>query len=446
MKSNVLKKFPNIKKKPQEIKKAEGSYYYLKKKKILDVTAGWTSYAILGFNNPELIKAATQQLKKFSHIDYNIWTNPDIQKLAREIVQYSPKELNKVYFSGCSGSEAIEAALKLSLLVHINENNKKKKIVISRVQSFHGATMQAISSSDIPLLDIFQIYSSKLHRKIHQHNPNSRCLAKNENYCECGKKPKSCMGKFQNETDKSYLARSVIYFENIVKKLGAENIAAFLGETQLGSLVGDVPALDGYWKKISSICKKNNIHLILDEVYCGIGRSGKIFNFSNDDIIPDFVCCGKNTTSGIAPLSFVLTKEKFQASLSKGLGRIRLGHTFQGFSVGVAVCIKLLDILKKKNLMDKVQKDGQYMRTILKSELQNNEKFNNIRGRGLMFSIEHKTNDNVKFSEYLYKNMLNKKILINSKWHRTSFTPSFLIKKSEIDNTLDNFINFFKKY
>lgn len=445
MLENILRKFPNIAP-PPEIIKTYGSYFHTKSRKILDTTAGWTSYATLGFNNKELINALNKQLKKFSHIDYNIWTNPEVQKLSKEICTFSNKKLGKVYFSGCSGSEAIEAALKLSLQVHLNNGFKKKKVIISRIQSFHGATMQAISSSDIPLLDIFQIYSNNLHHKIHQHNPYFDCKAINEKKCVCKRNPSVCMGKLKNESNANYLNRSIKYFENKIKEIGSENIASFIGEPQLGSLVGDVPAIKGYWKKIEQICKKNNIHLILDEVYCGIGRSGEFFNFKNDEIEPDFVCCGKNTTSGIAPLSFVVAKSKHQKALSKDLGRIRIGHTFQGFSLGIAVCRQLIKIIKRDKLLNKIKSKGNYMRNILETELKNNSKFKNIRGRGLMFSLEHITNDNVKFSQYLYKSMLDKNILINSKWHRTSFTPSFLIKKKEIDRTLGYFINFFKKY
>jgi adenosylmethionine-8-amino-7-oxononanoate aminotransferase len=445
MLENILRKFPNTAP-PPEILKTHGSYFFTKNAKILDTTAGWTSYATLGFNNKELIKALNRQLKKFSHIDYNIWTNPEIQKLSKEISFFSNKKLSKVYFSGCSGSEAVEAALKLSLQVHFNNGNKNKKIIISRTQSFHGATMQAISCSDIPLLDIFQMYSNPLHHKIHQHNPYHYCRAVNEKKCVCKKNPSICMGKFKNENNTDYLNRSIKYFEDKITEIGSENIASFIGETQLGSLVGDVPAIKGYWEKIEKICKKNNIHLILDEVYCGIGRSGEFFNFTNDEVEPDFVCCGKNTTSGIVPLSFVLAKSAHQKSLSKDLGRIRIGHTFQGFSLGIAVCRQLIKIIKRDKLLDIIKRKGKYMRSILETELKNNTKFKNIRGRGLMFSLEHNTNDNVKFSQYLYKNMLSKNILINSKWHRTSFTPSFLIEKKEVDRTLDYFINFFKKY
>ena len=97
-----------------------------------------------------------------------------------------------------------------------------------------------------------------------------------------------------------------------------------------------MPPQEGYWKGISKICKKYNIHLILDEIYCGMGRSGKMFNYSWDNINPDFVCVGKNTTSGCIPFSFVMSKKKFEKSILNNLGRVNLGHTFQAHSLGIA--------------------------------------------------------------------------------------------------------------
>jgi adenosylmethionine-8-amino-7-oxononanoate aminotransferase len=440
-----LKKFkaPNI---LGTVAKTKNLFYYLKNgEKYFDLTSGWTSFATLGFNNERVLNSIKRQMKNFLHVDYNIWHNPQIEKLSYLLSRQAPSENYKIYFSGNSGSEAIEAAIKLSYQCHFNSGKPKKKIIISRMQSFHGATLQAINASDLPILEIFKSWEDK-NKKIHQHNYYKVCQYSEKKNCFCKKSPKTCMGRFINETKEHYLERSVKYLEDAIKELGAENIAAFVGETQLGSLVGDVPALPGYWKKISELCNKNKIHLILDEVYCGMGRAGKFYNFLWEGIRPDFICLGKNTTGGHIPLSFVLVKKNFEQILLRKDGRIKIGHTFQGYSLGVSAAIETVKILQSKDFLQNTINLGLYAQKYLESELCSSSFFSNIRGRGLQFSLEHNTPDNVRFSNILTRIMFDKyKILINSKWHRTSFTPSLIISKKQIDFSFDCFIKAFKE-
>ena len=218
-----------------------------------------------------------------------------------------------------------------------------------------------------------------------------------------------------------------------------------IGETQLGTLVGDVPPQKGYWKGVSKICKKYNIHLILDEVYCGMGRSGEMFNFAWDKIDPDFVCVGKNTTSGCIPFSFVMSQKKFENIILSKFGRVNLGHTFQGHSLGAAATHATIDIIKKERLLNRVKKLGNYIQDCLINELKNNEFFSNVRGRGFALALEHKVKKPILFSNDLKNTMLNKhKILINAKFHRTSFLPSYTTSNKHIDKTIDNFVSTFK--
>ena len=139
---------------------------------------------------------------------------------------------------------------------------------------------------------------------------------------------------------------------------------------------------------------------------------------------PDFVCVGKNMTSGHTPLSAVITKSKFQDIIANGSGRIQLGHTFQGYSLGIAACNALIDVLDEENILERIQNKGEYMRKVLYQELGKNPFFKNIRGRGFMFAIEHSTDNNQLFGINLQKTMKDDhNIIINSKWHRTSFIP-----------------------
>lgn len=444
--SKILKKFPNDVD-PPIVKKSKGIYIILKNnKKYLDVTSGWTSYATLGLSNSRLIKSMTNQMKKFAHIDYNVWKNEKIEVLADKLLKYANNGIDRVYFGGTSGSDAIDAAMKLSYQIHHDSGNKKKISFISRHQSFNGATLHAMSVSELPILKIYEpLFPKNIHR-ISQHNEFKDCLFDiKKKKCECGKNFRSCMGKMKHENYTSYTERCAKELEEKILKIGPKNVAAFIGETQLGSLVGDVPPSKNYWKKISEVCKKYDVHLILDEVYSGMGRSGKMFNYLWDNFSPDFVCMGKNMTSGHAPLSAILTKSKFEKIIAKGSGRIQLGHTFQGFSTGIAACYELMRIIEEKNLLQRIQTKGNYMMKVLGEELKNEKFFQNVRGRGYGFSVEHNSEYNHILALKIQERMKEKyKIIVNSKWHRTSFVPSFLISDKEIEILLGSFIDTFK--
>ncbi len=416
------------------IRYAKNEFLYLKNLgKVLDFTSGWTGFASLGHNNDEILRAIKKQMSKFCHADYNEFNNPLVDKLSKKIVNYSPNKSKKIWYSGNSGSEAIEAAMKLSYQVHVSEGNPKKVKFINRSQSFHGAMLSPLS---VTTIDIFEVFKRMKNKTIQ--------ISQNNIYTKYNSK--LSMGKMENETNTEHLERSLNELELKIKKNNPDTICAFVGETQLGSLVGDVPPQRGYWKGVSKICKKYNIHLILDEIYCGMGRSGKMFNYSWDNINPDFVCVGKNTTSGCIPFSFVMSERKYENIILSNLGRVNLGHTFQAHSLGIAASHAVLDIIKKNKLLKYVEKTGRYIQKVLFSELSSNQLFANVRGRGFAIALEHKTKNNYLFSQNLKNIMLNDyKILINSKFHRTSFLPPFIIKKEIIDNTLEKFIKTFKK-
>lgn len=428
-----------------KIIKAKDNYLYTKQHKILDFTSGWTGYASLGHNNNEILKEVFKQSKKFCHLDYNEFDNQLIEQFAKKFNSFSKIKF-KVWCSGNSGSESVEAAMKLSYQVHYANNNKKKIKFIHRSQSFHGATLHPLLVSNIDVLDIYSKFKNNNFIEIPQHNIFAECKSNRHGQCNCGKKNvMHCMGIRNYESTNDYLSRSIYELEKTILDHGPENICAFIGETQLGSLVGDVPPIKKYWQKVSGVCKKYNIHLILDEIYCGIGRSGKFFNFEWDNCYPDFVCVGKNTTSGIIPISYVMAKEEHEKKIINKLGRVALGHTFQGHSLGISASIKLIEIIKRDRLLKKINKLGKKLREIIHSELKNHPNYKNTRGRGFAFSCEHKFKQNHKFGLDLKEKILNEnKILVNSKWHRTSFLPSYTISEKEALRVIDVFLKTFK--
>ena len=156
----------------------------------------------------------------------------------------------------------------------------------------------------------------------------------------------------------------------------------------MGGLVGDVPPGKNYWKKIKKICDKYNVLLILDEVWCGTGVSGKYFCFEWDDIIPDIVFMGKTLAAGYAPVSGLATRTEISKKIKDYYGSIPFSTTHQGHSL-VAATLATQKIIHNQKFLTKVKLNGEYFRNTLNDELKNHEFFQNVRGRGLRNSLEY---------------------------------------------------------
>lgn len=406
---------------------AKGNYLIDKNGiKYLDTTAGGYSFAVLGYNNNKVKKALNNQLKKFAHVDFKIFNNDNAQILSNILLKNKKNKLDSVYYAGNSGGEANEAAMKLSYQVHLAQGNNKKKWFIGRDQSYHGIGTDNLSVAERPDLMFYNSFFSKYRSRIKQ------------NFYIKEKK--------NNESEVQYSKRSASLLEKEILKIGPENVAAFLGETMMGGLIGDVPPSKNYWKYIRKICNKYNVHLILDEVYCGLGSSGKYYCCDWDEITPDFLTVSKTLTAGFIPLSAVITKAKFNKIIKKKFNRIMHGTTNQAHSLGLAAAIECQKIINNKKMLSSINKTGDYMRKTLVTELKNHDFFYNVRGRGLRFSLEYTCKNSNDFGKKLSKIMLEKhKIIISGKWHRICFTPSFLLRQNEINKILETIILEFKK-
>ncbi len=423
--SDLFRVFPNDPV-PPFVEKSEGIYIYLKDgTKYLDTTAGSTSYSILGWKHQDVMKAMNEQMNRFCHMDYKMWSDENAEELASLLLSKAEHGLDKVYFAGNSGAEACEASMKISYQAHYDSGNLNKTWFISRNQSYHGATTDALALGERPNLNFYK----PLH-------PSHRTQISQHHYLHMS---------HEGETLDEYARRSAKELEDKILEIGAENVAGFVAETIMGGLVGDVPPAPNYWKYIREICDKYNVHLILDEVYCGTGTSGKIFCCDWDGITPDFIFIGKTLAAGYAPLNAVITSSKIENIIKNGQGRLQHTTTHQAYSLGVAAALAVQKIIHQDRFLEHIQKMGCYFRDTLYSELNNHDFFYDIRGRGLRFSLEYKCNDKSGFGSKLENIMRDKhNILINAKWHRVCFTPGLIITKDEADRVLDNFVSVFK--
>ena len=157
----------------------------------------------------------------------------------------------------------------------------------------------------------------------------------------------------------------------------------------MGGLVGDVPPTKNYWRKIRKICDKYKVHLILDEVWCGTGTSGKTFCIDWDQVTPDFLFMGKTLAAGYIPVSAIATKVEIGKKIKDKFGSIQFSTTHQGHSLGIAAALAVQKIIHKKNFLSLVEQKGDYLRKTLDSELGDHEFYSNVRGRGLRNSLEY---------------------------------------------------------
>lgn len=392
---------------------------------LLDATAGWCSQHVMGYSHPIVLDAMREQMSKFCHVDYNAWRNPMLEELAELLLQHAPQGIDKVYFSGNSGSEATEAAMKLSYQTHYNEGKPGKKWFISREQGYHGATLQSMAVSQIDILEFYEPIKPPFCALIPPHYPH-RCMK-------------------EGETLEEYARRGARDLENKILELGPENVCAFIGETMLGSLVGDVPPAPGYWKLIREVCDRYDVHLILDEVYCGLGRSSKVYCCDWDDISPDFICVGKALGAGYGPLSAVLTRSRVEDVIKAGQGRINHGHTHQGYSLAAAAALAIQKIVQTDEMLAHIALIGERIRGHLKSELSQHPFFREVRGRGSLFSFEYECPDLPKFSSEIQQTLdRDHRVLVSAKWHRMSYSPPFILTTAEMDRIAEASVSAFK--
>ena len=313
--------------------------------------------------------------------------------------------------------------MKISYQYHYLRGNKNKKWFISRTQSYHGMTSDALALGERPNLEFYRPMLSPYRAKVTMHHP--------------------LYLKKENETLDEYAKRSAKELEDKILQIGPENVAGFVGETIMGGLVGDVPPAPNYWKYIQEVCNKYDVHLILDEVYCGTGSSGKYFCCEYDNVKPDFLFIGKTLAAGYGALSGVLTTNKIYEVIKESR-RLQHSTTFQAHSLSVAAALAVQEIVSDENFLKEVYKKGEFVRNYLKENLKDLAIYRDVRGRGLRNSFEYNLGNmekNHNFGQMIEKIMKEKyQILISGKWHRISLTPPLIITFKELEYVLEKLV------
>ena len=418
-------------------------------RKVFDASSG-AAVSCLGHNNKRIINAMIKELKTgIPYIANTFWTHITPETLSKKLINGTNGKMSKVYLTG-SGSEAMEASLKISRQYFYETDKQTSRTkFIARHGSYHGNTLGALSVSGhfarrapyIPfLMDNVHFVSSC--------NPYRQRLNGESNVNFVARKAKELDAKFQ--------------------ELGPETVIAFIAEPVVGAALGCVPSVPGYLKAMRDVCHKYGALFILDEVMCGIGRTGNLHAWEAENIVPDIQTIGKGLGAGYQSIAATLISQKVVDVLLKGSGQFIHGHTYQGMPIQASAALEVLRIIEEKNLLSNISKQGTYLEQRLKISLENHPNVGDIRGRGLFWGIEF-VKDKITKESFNPEFQIAQKILnlaISPPFNMTVYpgngtvngiygdhiiiAPPYFIKKKDVDyivNVLSEIINItFNKY
>ena len=329
--------------------------------------SGGAAVSCLGHGDPDVIKAVQDQTSKMAFAHTGFFSSDPAEELAELLIDNAPGELDRVYFVS-GGSEAIEAAIKLARQFHVENGEPSRHHIIARKQSYHGNTLGALAAG-----------GNKWRR-----NQFEPILIDASHISPCYE----YVDKLKEETSFDYGQRVAQELEDEILRLGSDKVMAFIVEPVVGATMGAVPAVPGYFKKVRNICNKYGVLLILDEVMCGMGRTGHLFASEFDEIAPDILCIAKGLGAGYQPIGAMLCSKNIYNRLGKGSGFFQHGHTYMGHPVACAAALAVLKAILNRKLLSSIKSKSDQLFNCIETQLGHHPNIGDIRGRGLFIGIE----------------------------------------------------------
>ena len=303
------------------------------------------------------------------------------EELAAFLVDSTSGKMARVFISS-SGSEAVEAALKMARQYHVEKESPEPERVyfIGRQQSYHGTTLGALGAG-----------GHKARRAIYEPmlSPNSRFVS-------------PCFAyryKRAGETDRQYVDRLEAELDAQFRDLGPRKVAAFIAEPIVGAALGCVPSVPGYFKAARRVCDKYGALLIMDEVMCGVGRCGPrpsdrfpepLHAWQDDSVgvAPDIMTMGKALGGGFQPIAAMMANHKVIDALAGRTGAFAHGQTYQAHPLCCRAALEVQRIIQEQQLVANVRRQGQLLGSLLTEALRDHPHVGDIRGQGLFWGIE----------------------------------------------------------
>jgi adenosylmethionine-8-amino-7-oxononanoate aminotransferase len=342
-----------------ELYDAEGNTY-------IDASGG-AAVSCLGHNHPAVIAALHEQLDKIAYAHTGFFTTEVAERLGDRLAADAPGNLNHVYLVS-GGSEAVEAALKMARQYFVEKGEGQRRHIIARRRSYHGNTLGALATGGN---EWRRSQFKPLLIEVHHIDP---CYA--YRYQQ------------QGESDAAYAARAAQELEDQILALGGDSVIAFVAETVVGATAGAVPPVADYLKRIRAICDRYGVLLILDEVMCGMGRTGTLHACEQDGVVPDLMTIAKGLGGGYQPVGAVLLNDPIFEAFRDGTGFFQHGHTYMGHPMAAAAALAVQETIARDNLLENVRAMGDRLDQALRDRLGQHPHVGDIRGRGLFRGIE----------------------------------------------------------
>ncbi|WFE90130.1 aspartate aminotransferase family protein [Roseibium porphyridii] len=351
---------------PPVATQGDGCYIIDKNGKKYFDGSGGAAVSCLGHSDPDVTRAIKAQVDQIAFAHTGFFTSEPAEDLANHLIEAAPGSLDRVYFVS-GGSEAMEAALKLARQYFLEKGETSRHRVIARRQSYHGNTLGALATG-----------GNQWRRE-----PFAPLMIETSHISACYE----YRGRRDDETAFDYGQRVANELETEIERLGPENVMAFVAEPVVGATAGAVPPVEGYFKRIREICDQHGVLLILDEVMCGMGRTGTLFACEQDDVAPDILCIAKGLGAGYQPIGAMLCTSAIYRAIEEGSGFFQHGHTYIGHPTA---CAAALAVFKKLQggIADRVMPMGSKLDAALKDAFGQHANVGDIRGRGLFRGLE----------------------------------------------------------
>lgn len=335
-------------------------------KRYLDGSGG-AAVSCLGHADEGVIDAIKAQLDCVAFAHTGFFTSEPAEALADLLIAQAPAGIDRAYFVS-GGSEAVEAAIKLARQYFIETGEPQRHRIIARRQSYHGNTLGALAAG-----------GNQWRRE-----PFQPLMIDTTHVAPCY----AYRERRDDESLHDYGQRAANALEEEIQRLGPQSVMAFIAEPVVGATLGAVPAVAGYFRRIRDICDQHGVLLILDEVMCGMGRTGTLFACEQDGIAPDIVTVAKGLGAGYQPIGAMLCSAAIYAAIENGSGFFAHGHTYLGHPVACAGAVAVLNAIHERGLLARVVEQGAVLEARLQARFGQHPHVGDIRGRGLFRGLE----------------------------------------------------------
>jgi adenosylmethionine-8-amino-7-oxononanoate aminotransferase len=347
--------------------RGEGPYVIDRQgRRYLDASGG-AGISCLGHSEPTVIRAIQEQVARLAFAYSFFYTTEAAEELAADLIADAPAGLSRVFF-GSGGSEQMDGTLKLARQYFVDRGEPQRTRFIARRQSYHGNTLGSLS-----------LGGHVKRREIYE-----PLLAQVEHIAPCYE----YRGRLPEETAEAYGLRVANELEEALERVGPETVIAFVAETVVGATAGAVPAVPGYFRRIREICDRHGVLLILDEVFCGLGRTGVRYACEREGVAPDLMVLAKGLAAGYQPISATLVSGEIYETVARKRGMFQHGHSYQAHATACAAALAVQTVIREQGLLENVRRQGAALFAALRERFAGHPHVGDIRGHGLMLALE----------------------------------------------------------